>query len=58
MDMKPVALRDFRDDCYACLYRRADALFALAEALLTAGAVPSPGHRWGALDTAVPAGGW
>ena len=47
MDMNLVALRDFRDDFSACLYRRVDALFALAEALLTAGAVPSPVHLSG-----------
>ncbi len=44
MDTHLVALRDFRDDLYACLYRRTDALFALAEAVLTAGAMPSPVH--------------
>lgn len=47
MDTNLVALRDFRDDFYACLYRRADALFELADALLTAGAVPSPVHLSG-----------
>ena len=40
MDANAVALRDFRDDFYACLYRRADALFALAEAVSGAGACP------------------
>jgi len=34
MDTNFAALHDFRDDFHACLYRRADALFALAEALL------------------------
>ena len=55
MDTSLVALRDFRDDFYACLYRRADALFELADALLTAGAVPSPVHLsgWGSLYAAL-----
>jgi len=48
MDMNLRTLRDFRDDFYACLYRRADAPFALADAVLTAGAVPSPVHLSGA----------
>ncbi len=47
MDTRLHALRDFRDDFYACLYRRADALFELADAVLTAGAVPSPVHLSG-----------
>jgi hypothetical protein len=47
MDTNLVALRDFRDNFYACLYRCGDALFALTEALLTAGAVPSPVHLSG-----------
>ena len=47
MDLNLRALRDFRDDFYACLYRRGDALFELTEALLTAGAVPSPVHLSG-----------
>ncbi len=47
MDTNPAALHAFRDDCYACLYRRGDALFALADAVLTAGAVPSPVHLSG-----------
>lgn len=42
MDTRLLALRDFRDDCYACLYRRGDALFEL-----TAGVVPSPVHLSG-----------
>ena len=37
-------LRDFRADFYACLSRRGDALFDLADALLAADAVPSPVH--------------
>jgi len=47
MDTHLTALHDFRDDFYACLYRRADALFELADAVLTAGAVPSPVHLRG-----------
>jgi hypothetical protein len=42
-----VALRDFRNDLYACGYRRADALFELTDALLTAGPLPSPVHLSG-----------
>jgi hypothetical protein len=38
------ALRDFRDDFYACLDRRADALFELMDASLTAGPQPSLVH--------------
>lgn len=47
MDTNLAALHDFRDDLHACLYRRADARFELTEALLTAGAVPSPVHLSG-----------
>jgi hypothetical protein len=36
------ALRIFRDSLYGCCDRRTDALFEVAEALLTAGVVPSP----------------
>jgi len=62
IDTHLTALHDFRDDFYACRYRRADALFALADAVLTAGAVPSPVHLsgapvhrrvWGSLDAAL-----
>jgi len=65
MDTSCVALRDFRDDFSACLYRRSDALFELADALLTAGAVPSPvhlsgeplhRHGWGSLYAALTYG--
>jgi len=42
-----VALRDFRDDFHTCLYRRGDALFERADAVLTAGAIPSPVHLRG-----------
>ena len=38
------ALRAFRERFYACLGRRSDALFELADAVLTAGTVPSPVH--------------
>jgi hypothetical protein len=37
-------LGHFRDDYYRCLGRRADALFELTDALLTAGPLPSPVH--------------
>jgi hypothetical protein len=37
----------FRDDFYRCLGRRADALFELTDALLTAGPLPSPVHLSG-----------
>jgi hypothetical protein len=47
MDTSLVDLRDYRDDFYACLYRRADALFEVADALLTAGTLPSPVHLSG-----------
>ena len=36
MDANLVALRDFRDNFYTCLYRRVDVLFELAYALLSA----------------------
>ena len=59
----PHALRSFRDSLYGeCLYRRADALFELTDALLTADAVPSPvhlslqashRHGWGSLYAAL-----
>src|SRR5205807_358198 len=47
MDANYPALRHFRDDLYACCYRRADALFELADALVAAGALPSPVHLSG-----------
>jgi hypothetical protein len=37
-------LRTFRDSLYQCLERRADALFELTAAILTAGVIPSPVH--------------
>ena len=48
-------LRFFRDSFYRCLNRRADALFELTDALLTAGSVPSPPHL---SLTAVHRRGW
>ena len=59
------ALRAFRDSLYRCFDRRADALFELTDALLTAGAVPSPVHLslepshrrgWGSLYAALDRG--
>ncbi len=62
----PDALRTFRRSFYECLHRRADALFELADAMLTAnGAVPSPAHLslqpshrrgWGSLYAALDRG--
>jgi hypothetical protein len=59
-------LRTFRDSLYRCFDRRADALFELADALLTAaGTVPSPVHLslatahrrgWGSLYAALSRG--
>ena len=59
------ALRTFRYSLYECLYRRADALFELTDAILTADAVPSPVHLsleaphrrgWGSLYAALDRG--
>jgi len=59
------ALRAFRDSFYRCFGRRADALFELTDALLTAGTVPSPVHLslapvhrrgWGSLYAALGRG--
>ena len=36
--------RAFRNSLYNCLHRRADALFELTDALLTAEQIPSPVH--------------
>ncbi len=56
------AFRSFRDSFYACLDRRADALFELTDALLCADAIPSPVHLslqashrrgWGSLYAAL-----
>ena len=57
--------RAFRTSLYNCLHRRADALFELTDALLTAEAVPSPVHLslqpshrrgWGSLYNALSRG--
>jgi hypothetical protein len=60
------ALRAFRRSLYECLHRRGDALFELADAILTAdSAVPSPAHLslqvphrrgWGSLYAALNRG--
>ncbi len=59
------SLSAFRNSFHRCLVRRADALFELADALLTAGAVPSPVHLslapahrrgWGSLYAALRRG--
>src|SRR5215210_8144040 len=59
------SLGAFRDSLYRCFTRRADALFEVADALLTAGAVPSPVHLslvpahrrgWGSLYAALSRG--
>jgi hypothetical protein len=62
----PDALRAFRRSFYECFYRRKDALFKLADAILAAdGAVPSPAHLsleashrrgWGSLYAALDRG--
>ena len=44
MDSLAQSLLAFRDSFYRCLDRRADALFELTDAILTAGSVPSPVH--------------
>ena len=58
-------LRAFRDSFFRCFDRRADALFELTDALLTAGTVPSPVHLslapvhrrgWGSLYAALSRG--
>ena len=66
MDSSAVdAFRAFRSSLYDCLRRRADALFELTDALLTAEAVPSPVHLslqpshrrgWGSLYDALSRG--
>ena len=59
------ALRNFRAGFYACLDRRADALFELTDALLAGGPTPSPAHLslqpvhrrgWGSLYAALARG--
>src|SRR5215218_9342792 len=64
--MEPIdALRAFRHSIYRCFDHRADALFELGDALLTAGVVPSPVHLslqpshrrgWGSLYAALRRG--
>ena len=58
-------LRTFRESLYRCFGRRADALFELTDAILTAGVVPSPVHLsletvhrrgWGSLYAALNRG--
>jgi len=66
MEPPPDALRTFRRSFYECLYRRGDALFELADAILTAdGTAPSPAHLslqashrrgWGSLYAALDRG--
>src|SRR5919106_1048082 len=67
MDSSPLdTFRPFRSSLYGCLfYRRADALFELTDAILTAEAVPSPVHLslqpshhrgWGSLYNALSRG--
>jgi hypothetical protein len=66
MEPPPDALRAFRSSLYECFHRRKDALFELADAILTAdGAAPSPAHLslqvphrrgWGSLYAALDRG--
>ena len=66
MEPPPDALRTFRRSLYECFHRRRDALFELADAILTAdGAAPSPAHLsleashcrgWGSLYAALDRG--
>jgi hypothetical protein len=68
MDSSPhplSSLRAFRNSLYRCFDRRADALFELTDALLTAGSIPSPPHLsleavhrrgWGSLYAALSKG--
>jgi DDE superfamily endonuclease len=60
-----VRLQRLRTALYACLGRRADALFELGDAVLTAGLIPSPAHLslepshrrgWGSLYAALARG--
>lgn len=44
MNTSDAALRTFREAVHACFTKRSDALFDLVDALLAAGAVPSPVH--------------
>ena len=64
--MEPLdTLHTFRDPLYHCFDRRADALFEIDDAVLTAGVVPSPVHLslqsshrrgWGSLYAALSKG--
>jgi hypothetical protein len=65
MDPLAQSLRAFRTSFYQCLDRRADALFELTDAILTAGSIPSPPHLslaavhrrgWGSLYAALSMG--
>jgi hypothetical protein len=66
METPPDDLRAFRRSLYECFHRRSDALFELADAILSAhGAVPSPAHLslqvshrrgWGSLYAALERG--
>ena len=60
-----LALRGFHKAFYGCLQRRVDALFELADVILTAGDVPSPPYLslapvnrrgWGSLYAALNRG--
>jgi len=63
MEPPPDALRTFRRSLYECFHRRKDALFELADAILSAdGTAPSPAHLslqaphrrgWGSLYAAL-----
>ena len=66
MEPPPDALRTFRRSLYECFHRRSDALFELADAILSAdGGAPSPAHLslevsyrrgWGSLYAALDRG--
>lgn len=68
MESPPDALRAFRRSLYDCFRYRRDALFELADAILTAdGAAPSPAHLslqashrrgWGSLYAALDRWAW
>jgi hypothetical protein len=44
MDEGTTGLRVFGERFYRCFLRRADALFELCDAILTAGSIPAPVH--------------
>lgn len=63
--VRAMTLDEFRRNLYAVMRRRADALFELTDAILTAGHVPSPPHlslatvhrrEWGSLYAALSKG--